>query len=133
MRRRAASMEERFLRGGAVEPEARRPPGGGRARVLAAGLARFAALVALAGGAALGLGLLLGRSRGSEPVDAAAWGLYGGGIALIGFALLGGGRQRRWRGEHGEDLGASPAAGPVYLAVGVALLGLGVLVETLFR
>ena len=132
-RRRESSLEERFLRHGAVEPERRRAPGTDLVRFLLAGVLRFAVLVVVAGAVSLGLALLVGWQRGSDPAEAAAWGFYAGGIVLVGFALVSGGRSTHRRGEHGEDLGSSPAAGPVYIAVGVALLALGVATETFFR
>jgi hypothetical protein len=125
-------MEERFLSGAPVHPEAelRERP---FLRMVALGLARLAGLVAVAAAIAAGFGLLIGWLRGDDLWTAVTYAFYVGGVMLVGFAMLSGGRQVQWRGELGEDLG--PGGGTIsqsalMVLVGIALLLLGVLVDS---
>jgi hypothetical protein len=131
-------MEQRFLGTGAVEPAARRelPP---FVRMVAVGLARFAGVVAGAGAASVGVALLIAWWRDSDLLRAATLGLYLGGAILVAVPLL------SWRGrahssggyEHLEiETDAAlrrewQSTLGVYVAVGVALLALGVALETI--
>jgi hypothetical protein len=133
-RRREPSLEERFLRTGAVEPERhRRGAVPSFVRLVVAGLARFAVMVAVAAAVAGGVGLLFGHLRGGDPERWLTLGLYLGGALLIVGALITGGRERRYVGDLGEDLGSSGAGAPAFVAVGVALICLGIAAETYLR
>jgi hypothetical protein len=125
-------MEERFLRTGAVQPEAerRKHP---FLRMIAAGLLRLAAYLAVAISLAGGLGLVIGWWRGGDMTKAVAYTYYISGVAIIVWALLTGGRRVRYVGELGEDLG--PGDGTInesalLLVVAVVLLICGAVVES---
>ncbi len=131
-------MAERFLRTGAVQPEQRRGVHP-NVKMIAAGIARFAAIVALAAGLSVGISLLIGWQRGSDLWRAAALGLYLGGALLIAIPLLSAGGRTHDTGGGYTYLEIEGATGrrawqgtiAVYLAVGLALIGLGILLETL--
>jgi hypothetical protein len=138
MRRSGQTMEERFLRTGAIEPPARR--GLPRfARMLLAGLARFAALVTVAAGISVGAAVLIGWGRDSDLWRSATLGLYLGGALLIVVPLLGAGGRSYGSGDYVfYDIETDPEARRAwrgtlwtYLAVGVTLVGLGIVLETL--
>lgn len=85
MRRRAdeRSMEERFLRSGAVQPEdepRRRHP---RTEFLLTDLKRFAIFTVGAGALAAGLGLLAGWLTDGDLLRYTTLGLYAGGALLV--------------------------------------------------
>jgi hypothetical protein len=125
-------MEERFLGGAPIHAKPTRPEHS-FLRMVGLGFARLVGLIAVAAAIAAGAGLLIGRLRGDDLWTAATYGLYIGGVVLVGFALLGGGRQVQWRGEYGEDLG--PGGGTIsqsalMVLIGLVLLLLGVLVES---
>jgi hypothetical protein len=127
-----ATMEERFLGGGAVHPEAERREHT-FLRMLGRGLLRLAGLLFAAAAITAGLGLLIGWLRGDDLWTAVAYAFYIGGIAVFGFALLSGGRRVHYRGDLGEDLGTGGGAineGALMILVAFFLLGLGVLVES---
>ena len=134
-------MEERFLRTGAVEPRAkerRLPP---VARFLAAGITRFVGMVAGAAGVAVGIALIIGWWRDSDLLRAATVGLYVGGAVLVFVPLLSAGGQRFDAGEYEiyevdtdpETRRLRQSGAWAYVVVGVVLIGLGVLLETLTR
>jgi hypothetical protein len=125
-------MEERFLGGAPVHAEAKRREWP-FLRMVGMGLARLVGLIAVAAAIAAGAGLLIRWLRGDDLWTAVTYALYIGGVILVGFALLGGGRQVQWRGELGEDLG--PGGGTIsqsalMVFIGIVLLLLGVLVES---
>ena len=133
-RRDAATMEERFLRSGAVQPEAARREHP-FLRMVAAGLLRLGAYLAIAAALAGGLGLLIGWWRGGDMTKAVAYTYYISGVAIIVWAMLSGGRRIQYRGELGEDLG--PGGGTMnesalLLVVAVVLLACGAVVESQF-
>ena len=125
-------MEERFLAGAPIHAETTRRERP-FLRMVGMGLARLVGLIAVAAAIAAGAGLLIGWLRGDDLWTAVTYALYIGGVILVGFALLGGGRQVQWRGEFGEDLG--PGGGTIsqsalMVFIGIVLLLLGVLVES---
>lgn len=125
-------MEERFLGAEAVHPESDRREWSPRTQMLLAGLRRFAIFTAAAAVGAAGLGILVGYLRGGDPVRGAALGLYVGGALLVAFAVFTFSNQpRRWVDEYGHDLGAGGASGDTgaLIAIGLALIGLGLLLE----
>jgi hypothetical protein len=131
-RRREETMEERFIHGAPVQPEAERRERP-FLRMVGLGLARLAGLIAAAAAITAGAGLLIGWLRGDDLWTAVTYAFYIGGVALVGFAMLTGGRQVQWRGELGEGLG--PGGGTisqsaVIVFIGIVLLLLGVLVES---
>lgn len=139
MRRRSEqSMEQRFLRTGAVSPpERRRIPA--FVRFVAAGLGRLTLLVAAAAGISAGAGLLIGWWKGADLAHAANLGLYLGGATLVGVTLLTAGGQSFSSGEYEiREVETNPelrryhqSKVGVYLVVGVLLLVLGGVFETL--
>jgi hypothetical protein len=133
-RRREASMEERFLATGAVQPDAdRREHSFGR--MLAAGLVRLAVYLAAAIATTAGIGLLVGWWRGGDMTKNVAYAYYISGVAIIVWAMATGGRQVQWRGEYGEDLGPGGATineSALLLVVAVVLLVCGGVVEARF-
>ena len=125
-------MEERFLHGAPVQREAerRKRP---FLRMVGLGLARLVGLIVAAAAIAAGIGLAIGWLRGDDLWTAVTYAFYLGGVILVAFAVLGGGREVNWRGELGEDLG--PGGGTIsqsalMVFIGIALLLLGVLVES---
>ena len=132
------TMEERFLRTGAVEPAVRRglPRFGG---MVLTGLARFAGLVTVAAGISVGVALLIAWWRGSDLLRSATLGLYLGGALLIVVPLLGAGGRSYSSGDYViHELDTDPASHRAwqgtmwaYLAVGVTLVGIGIALETL--
>jgi hypothetical protein len=126
-------MEDRFLGTGAVHPETekRERP---LLRIVAVGLARLVGLVAAAAAVAAGFGLVIGWLRGDDLWTAVTYAFYIGGVLLVAFAMLGGGRgEVQWRGELGEDLGpggSTISQGVLMIFVGLVLLALGVLLES---
>jgi hypothetical protein len=130
-------MEERFLSEGAIEPRAerRRVPGAGFIRFLAAGIGRLVAYTAIAGAIAGGVGLVWGLVKGSEDLlHSFVLGLWVGGAAMVAIAALTGGRDIKYRGELGEDLGTGGGAGMgAILVVGLILIGIGIGIDVLQR
>jgi hypothetical protein len=130
-------MEERFLGEGAIEPRAqrRREPGGGFIRFLAAGMRRLVIWTVISGAIAGGIGLVWGLVRGSEDLlHSFVLGLWLGGAAMVAIAALTGGREIRYRGQLGEDLGKGGGAGMgAILAVGLILVGIGIGIDLLQR
>ena len=131
-------MEERFLRSGAVQPEreARELPTA--ATVIGRGIVRFLAIAAIAVVVSVGLALLIGHWRGSDPWRAATLGLYIGGACLIAVPLLSAGGRPLGAGGSYEyvEIPTDPALRRayqsqlvVYVVVGLTLVGLGVLME----
>ena len=131
---------ERFLRTGPVEPERRRvaPPGSSQ---LVHGLLRYVAFVAIAAGVSVGIALLIGLWTDSSFARAASLGLFLGGALLIAVPVFQGGMPPMSQPEVGYekfDLSAQArrswqAQAWGYLAIGLSLIGLGVLVEVLSR
>jgi hypothetical protein len=126
-------MEERFLRGGAVQPEAeprRRHP---RTEFLLAGLRRFVLITAGAAALSAGLGLVAGWLTNSDLVRYLTLGLYVGGAILVAYGVfVFSSAPRRWVGELGEDLGASTGQDTAgFIAVGIAVIGIAILVDWL--
>src|SRR5688572_24844638 len=101
-------MEERFLRTGAVQPETGRPERP-FLRMVVAGLLRLAVYLAIAIALVGGLGLLIGWWRGGDMTRTVSYTYYISGVAIIGWAMLTGGRRVHYRGELGEDLGPGGA------------------------
>lgn len=128
-------MEDRFLREEAIEPRAERREVPGFIRFLAAGLRRLVVYTVIAGAITGGLGLVWGLIRGSDDlVHSFVLGLWLGGAAMVAIAALTGGRDIRYRGELGEDLGEGGGAemGSI-LAVGLILIGIGIGIDILQR
>jgi hypothetical protein len=129
------SMEDRFLRSGAVTPARRRPSLDPRRWPW---WTRPPALFLTAAAVSAGVGLLVAAWKDYDPVSGATWGLYGGGTVLlmIGVApfmgessapTLGGfGREAHdlQRGRLGDALSTL-----AYLVFGAALIGLGLVLE----
>jgi hypothetical protein len=133
-RRREATMEERFLASGSVQPDADRREHT-FLRLLGAGLLRLAAYLAVAVAVAGGLGLLIGWLRGGDLAKSVSYTYYLSGVAVIIWAMATGGRQVQWRGEHGEDLGSGGGTineSALLLVVAVVLLVCGGVVEAQF-
>jgi multisubunit Na+/H+ antiporter MnhB subunit len=133
-RRREATMEERFLATGAVQPHADRREHT-FARLVAAGLLRLAVYLVVALALAAGVGLLFGWWRGSDMATTVSYAYYISGVAIVIWALATGGRQVQWRGEYGEDLGPGGTtinASALLLVVAVVLLVAGAVVEARF-
>jgi hypothetical protein len=134
-RRGEQSMEDRFLREGAIEPRADRRKVPGFIRFLAAGIRRLVTYTVIAGAIAGGLGLAWGLIRGSDDLlHSFVLGLWLGGAAMFGIAVLTGGRDIRYVGDLGEDLGeggGSEMSG--ILAVGMILIGIGIGIDVLQR
>jgi hypothetical protein len=125
-------MEERFLHGAPVQPEAKRREWP-FLRMVGLGLARLAGLIAAAAAIAAAVGLVVGWLRGDDLWTAVTYAFYIGGVVLVAFAALSGGREVQWRGELGEDLGRGGGTlnqSAVMIFVGLALIALGVLVES---
>ena len=134
-RRNRDSMEERFMRTGAVEPRAERREVPGVVRFLGAGLLRLfaytAVAVALAGGAGVAWGLVSGSD---DLVRSFTLGLYVGGAAMVALGLLSAGRPIEYRGEYGESLGPGGGSGTgAIVVVGVIVVLLGVAFEAVLR
>lgn len=126
-------MEQRFLRADAVQPERERrelPPS---ASFLLRGLKRFAIFTGGAGLLAAGLGLLAGWLADGDLGRYLTLGLYFGGGVLVAFALFTfSSEPRQWVGDWGEDLGTSAGGeAGAFIAIGLALIGIGLLVEWL--
>ena len=132
-RREQASMEERFLREGAVEPRAERLRVPGFVRFLAAGILRLGVYTAIAAAITGGLGLVWGALRGSDDLlHSFVLGLWVGGAAMVVVAGLSGGREIQYRGELGEDLGKGGGAGMVAILVaGIILIAIGIGIDVL--
>ena len=134
-------MEERFLRTGSIEPRVERralPPA---ARFIAAGIGRFVGMVAAAAGVAVGVALLVGWWRDADPLRAATVGLYVGGAVLVFVPLLSAGGQRfEGGGYEYYELDTDPelrrhrqSGAWAYVLIGLTLVGLAVVLETLTR
>jgi hypothetical protein len=138
-RRREQSMEQRFLRGGAVTPERARRSVSPTAAMIVRGLARFAAFVATAVAVSVGVALLIGWLTGSNLWRSALLGLYFGGAVLIIFPLLSwGGRPVSVGGYGLHEIDVDPELRRrrqgelwAYVFVGLAVIGIGVLFEAL--
>jgi hypothetical protein len=133
-RRRDATMEERFLRTGAVQPETdrRERP---FPRMVVRGLVRLAVYLVVAISAAGGLGVLVAWWRGGDMTKTVSFTYYLSGVALLIWALATGGRQTQWRGEFGEDLGPGGATvneAALQVFVALVLLVCGAVVEAQF-
>jgi hypothetical protein len=129
-------MEDRFLREGAIEPRGeQRWQLPGFVQFLAAGLVRLAAFAAIAGLIAGGLGFVWGLLRSHDDLlHSFVLGLWLGGAAMVGIAALTGGRDIRYVGELGEDLGEGGGPGMAgILAVGLILIGIGIGIDVLQR
>jgi hypothetical protein len=134
-RRGEQSMEDRFLRDEANEPRADRREVPSFIRLLAAGIGRLVAYTLIAGAIAGGLGLVWGLIRGSDDLlHSFVLGLWFGGAAMVGIAVLTGGRDIRYVGRLGEDLGEGGGSemGAI-LAVGLILFGIGIGIDVLQR
>jgi hypothetical protein len=130
-------VEERFGGKGLSRPG---PDDGGVSplgTVIAKGLVRFAAVVAAAAGVSIGVALAVAWWRDSAYVRAAVLGLYLGGAALIAVPVFSwGGRSYSAGGYEYYEVETDPAARRawqsrlgVYVAVGLAVIGLGFLLE----
>jgi hypothetical protein len=136
-RRRDQTMQERFLRvAGGVHP----PP---RKRIvfprwIVAGLLRLLVWVLLASAASVGLALLIGHFRGTDPSRSVPLGLYLGGAALCILAAVGtaGGRSTYGIGYIDQlpndlNLRRLNALRGAYVLVGLLVIGLGILCDWL--
>jgi len=130
-------MQQRFLNAGAVEPrkEARERR---QRHWLVAGLTRLAIILAVAIGASLAIGFLLGRSREWDSAKSVTYGFYLGGAALLGVGFLGWGGQTYQSGGYvilenatGAERLMHQNKMAVYVLVGLVIIGLGVLTEAL--
>jgi hypothetical protein len=102
---------------------------------LAAGIRRLVIYTVIAGAITGGLGLVWGLIRGSDDLlHSFVLGLWLGGAAMFGIAALTGGRDIRYVGELGEDLGEGGGSemGAI-LAVGLILIGIGIGIDVLQR
>jgi hypothetical protein len=128
-------MEERFGTA-AVQPEKRETVLRHRRHWLVAGLLRLALILALATGASIALGFLLGMWRDWDAARSVTLGLYIGGAALVGVGVL------SWGGvgvESGgyvfyEDMGPGErmlhqSRMGAYVLIGIVVIGFGVLAE----
>ena len=128
-------MEDRFLRDGPIEPRAERRKVPGFVRFLAAGIRRLVTYTVIAGAITGGIGLVWGLIRGSDDLlHSFVLGLWLGGAAMFGVGVLTGGRDIRYVGDLGEDLGEGGGSemGAV-LAVGLILIGIGIGIDVLQR
>ena len=128
-------MEERFLREGAIEPrpEPRKVPG--FIGFLAAGIRRLVTYTVIAGLITGGIGLVWGLLRGSDDLlHSFVLGLWLGGAAMFAVGVLTGGRETRYVGRLGEDLGEGGGSEMrVALVVGLILIGIGIGIDVLER
>jgi hypothetical protein len=135
MRRRSRqlSMEERFLDREPVHPERQRRQVPPFLAMVGRGIVRFLVFVAVAAGIVVGIGAGAGAMRGGDIMRSIVLALYIGGAGLAAFAVFTFTNQpRHWVGEYGEDLGTSGGGDlPAFIAVGVTLVGLGVLLDSL--
>lgn len=128
-------MEERFLREGAIEPrpEPRKVPGS--IGFLAAGIRRLVIYTVIAGLITGGIGLVWGLLRGSDDLlHSFVLGLWLGGAAMFAVGVLTGGRDTRYVGRLGEDLGEGGGSEMrAALVVGLILIGIGIGIDVLER
>ena len=128
-------MEERFLREGAIEPrpEPRKVPG--FIGFLAAGIRRLVIYTVIAGLITGGIGLVWGLLRGSDDLlHSFVLGLWLGGAAMFAVGVLTGGRDARYVGRLGEDLGEGGGSEMrAALVVGLILIGIGIGIDVLER
>ena len=133
-------MEERFLRTGeAVSPERPKRELSPTTSMIVRGLGRLAAFVAIAVSVCVGTALLIGMWTDSDLWRAATLGLYVGGAILIAVPLLSwGGRSYSTGAYEAYEIELDAAARRrrqgelwVYVLIGLALVGLGVLLEVL--
>ena len=131
-------MEDRFLHTGAVQPDKREREPRVPRHWLVAGLMRLAFILALAVGASVALGFLLGSWRGWGTTQSIATGLYLGGSALIGVGVLSWGGSGYEAGGYvvyesmsgGERMLHQNRMG-AYVLIGMLVVGLGILAEML--
>ena len=128
-------MEDRFLREGAIEPRAEPRKVPGFIRFLAAGIRRLVTYTVIAGVIAGGIGLVWGLLRGSDDLlHSFVLGLWLGGAAMFAVGVLTGGRDTRYVGRLGEDLGEGGGSEMrVALVVGLILIGIGIGIDVLER
>ena len=130
-------MEERFLRTGAIEPARRERETSLHpvVRMLLVGVARFAAFAAGAAAIAVGVALLIGTLVGAAHERSVPLGLYCGGALLVFSAALtsGTGITPDWVVDEvtAEELRRSRGVRWVNLALGMALIGLGIAADSL--
>jgi hypothetical protein len=136
-RKREETMQERFLAGiGAIHPETRKRSG--FPRWLAVGVLRLLLWVLVVSAICVGLGLLIGHFRGSDPSRSVPVSLYIGGATLMlvsfGGALSGRTSYRvAWDQTltHDEMVRRYQAGRGVYVLVGVLVVALGFLFDWL--
>ena len=128
-------MEDRFLREGAIEARAERRKVPASIRFLAAGIGRLVAYTVIAGAITGGIGLVWGLIRGSDDLlYSFVLGLWLGGAAMFAVGVLTGGRDTRYVGRLGEDLGEGGGSEMrAVLAVGLILIGIGIGIDVLER
>ena len=133
-------MEERFLRPrSAVGPEPSRVGSfvRSRFRFVLRGIARFVGLVAAAAGLCVGIALLVVAFAGASAGRAVPIALYIGGACLVATAVLGArgtltvDPRWNWDPVTAEQLRRSQGIRTAYLAVGIAVVGLGLLADAL--
>jgi uncharacterized membrane protein len=139
MRRRSPrTMEERFLRPrSAVGPESGRVASYVRSRsgFVLRGIVRFVALVAVVAGLCVGVALLVVAFGGASAGRAIPVALYIGGAFLVAVAVLGArgtltvDPRWNWDPVTADQLRRSQGIRTAYLAVGLAVVALGLLAD----
>jgi hypothetical protein len=129
-------MQERFLGGSAgIHPERK-----GRTLVprwILFGLLRLFVWVLVASGISVGLALLIGHFRGSDPSRSIPVGLYVGGAALTALSIGGAGGRSTYASGDAQGLPSDlnlrrvHALRGAYVLVGLAVIGVGILFDWL--
>ena len=136
------TMEERFLRSRSpVEPQPSRIGSFIRSRsgVVLRGIVRFVALVAAAAAVCVGIALLVVAFGGASAGRAVPVALYIGGAFLVAAAVLGArgtltvDPRWNWDPVTAEQLRRSQGIRTAYLAVGLAVVALGLLADAMLR
>ena len=126
------SMEERFLGTGRIEPDRPRRHVPSWARTLLRGIRRLVVVATVAGAICLGLGLLLAHVRGGDTWHTVAVVFYVvGAVATLAALGLRGRPVGAYGGyESSESVQAANAAKAMNLVIGIMLIALGVLIDT---
>lgn len=95
-------------------------------------LVRSVVVLGLVGGAAVGIALLVGRSRDWDVARSVSMGLYlGGAVLIMGAFFLTSADMDTPYYRSGAERGTTISSGIVYIGLGVCLIGLGFAAETL--